>query len=101
MFKNLTPLQVFGIVLIASLTIGLFSVGIDLIVNKYEKAKVKKSNIEYLTYEDISTSVDEHNRLHLLLYKEGKTLILSDTVALGIHAQISNIVYKDYIQKTK
>lgn len=72
-----------------------------LAANIYKNNTTHKSNIEYLTYEDLSTSVDEHNRLHLLLYKEGKTLILSDTVALGIHAQISNIVYKDYIQKTK
>lgn len=67
--------------------------------------KVHSSGIEFITYKQVSTSVDENNRLHILFYsddgKYGKTLVLCDTLTLGIHSQISNFVYKDYIQKQK
>lgn len=67
--------------------------------------KVNNSGIELITYKQVSTSIDENNRLHILFYsdddKYGKTLILSDTLTLGIYSQISNVVYKDYIQKQK
>jgi len=67
-----------------------------------EISELKRKQIEFYSYEDVSTSIDEHNRLHILFYNQGgRTVILNDTLTLGIYSQISNVVYKDYIQKQK
>lgn len=88
---------VFPIILILSIIIvGYLILG----NNNYKLTPVSSSKMQfkYLTYKDISTCIDERNRLVLINYNDNTITILSDTVTLGINAQISNFIYHDYIE---
>lgn len=57
------------------------------------------SKIQYLTYKEVSTSIDERGRLNILDFKNNLITIYSDSIAYGIHSQVSNIILKDYKEK--
>jgi len=98
MSRDLTPLKVFGIILLAVI----ISLVTSLSLQKYSHIfGEEKSNITYLTYKDVSTSIDERGRLHITNLKEGTVTIYSDTVALGINAQVSSLILKDFKEKAK
>lgn len=59
----------------------------------------EKDKFTFYNYENLSTSTDERGRLHISFYEDEQTFIFSDSVALGIHAQVSSEVYKDYLEK--
>jgi len=61
----------------------------------------EQNRVKYLTYNEISTSVDERGRLHILDISNGNTIIFSDTVSFGIHAQVSNIIINNFKEKIK
>ena len=63
--------------------------------------ETRNETVQLYSYEDLTTALDAQNRLHILFYKNNRTIILTDTVALAIHAQVSNMVYKDYLEKQK
>lgn len=56
--------------------------------------------ISYKTNENISYALDERGRLHIIDLSSQKTIIYSDSVALGINAQVSSRIYQDYLKKT-
>lgn len=57
--------------------------------------------ISYRTDVDISYALDERGRLHIVDLQTQHTVIYSDSVALGIQAQVASRIYQDYVQKTK
>lgn len=82
-------------ILVSFFIVGFF---VHAIVSEYNSMK-NKSIIVYKDYTKLSSSIDEHNRLHLTDFENNTIIILSDSVTLGIHAQISNIIYNDYMNQ--
>jgi len=64
-------------------------------------SSINSNPISYRTDVDISYALDERGRLHIVDLQTQHTVILSDSVALGIQAQVASRVYQDYMQKTK
>lgn len=84
-------------------TMSIFVAGvlIGIVLSVMLKESNKKDTFTFYTYENISTAIDERGRLHMSFYEDEQTYILSDSVALGIHAQVSSEIYKDYLDKVK
>lgn len=57
--------------------------------------------ISYRTDVDISYALDERGRLHIVDLISQHTVIYSDSIALGIQAQVASRIYQDYMQKSK
>lgn len=95
MSRDFTAMKMVGITLIAAM----IALGISLYFAGYFGPE--KSNISYLTYEDVSTSIDERGRLHITNLRNGTVTIYSDSVALGINAQVSSLILKDFKEKAR
>lgn len=61
---------------------------------------ITSSPISYRTGVDISYALDERGRLHIVDLKSEHTTIYTDSIALGIQAQVSSRIYQDYMRKT-
>lgn len=64
-------------------------------------SSINNSPISYRTDKEISYAIDERGRLHVIDLLTEKTIIFSDSVALGIQAQVASRIYQDYIKKSK
>jgi len=53
---------------------------------------IKKPMIKYYDYKEVSTSIDERMRLHILSLNENVVYILEDSVSYGINAQLSTLM---------
>jgi len=99
--KDFSPLRVFGVIIISALVGFLISTSVNSFITKSEMKNKVLYKIEHLTYKDVSTSIDERGRLHVVNFKDGTVTIFCDSVAMGINAQVSNIILKDFKEKTR
>lgn len=73
-----------------------FSAGVacTLIYNKINKAEVPVEFIQSTS--EITTAIDDHNRLHILNLVTNKTVVFSDSLSNNIYIQLSERLQSSY-----